>query len=206
MRASGLKKCYAAIFADAAAALQGRPVSFQVWADAAAEVEEQARAISKIGPNVFAKVPVVNSLGASNVGTISRLVADGVKVNVTAVFTSAQIDEVRDAMRSALAPELPLVVSVFSGRIGDTGADPRFAIRYAVHAFKELASVKILWAGCKDVVAIGAARAEGCHIVTVPGDILQRYVSRKGMDLHALSIDTARMFRKEALDGSLAIN
>jgi transaldolase len=144
--------------------------------------------------------------GVANVPAIARLAASGVKVNVTAVFTFAQIDELCSALRSVLAPDLACVVSVFSGRISDTGADPRPTIRYCVDAFRPLPSVKVLWAGCKDVTAILAARAEGCHIVTVPGDILQRFVTRKGMDLHELSVDTARMFRKEAIDGAISIS
>ena len=206
VRSSGLQKSYASILADAAGAIRGRPVSFQVWADEEAAVAQQATDIAALGPNVFAKVPIVNSAGASNISVIARLVAEGVKVNATAVFTREQIDGLRDAVRGIISPELPLIISVFSGRIGDTGVDPRPTIRYAIEAFAQVPSAKILWAGCKDVVAISAARAEGCHIITVPGDILQRFVSRKGMDLHELSIDTAKMFRKEALDGGLSVS
>ena len=206
VRASGVNKPYSSIFADAAGAIRGRPVSFQVWADSEADIFEQAVAISSLGPNVFAKVPIVNSSGVSNVPVIARLAVAGVKINVTAVFTLAQIDELRSALEGALASNLACVVSVFSGRISDTGADPRPTIRYCVDTFKPFPSVKVLWAGCKDVTAIHAARADGCHIVTVPGDILYRFVTRKGMDLYELSVDTARMFRKEALDGAISIS
>ena len=205
VRAAGVKKSYSSIFSDAATSIQGRPVSFQVWADNETEVVEQAVQISRIGPNVFAKVTVVNSVGASNVPSIARLVASGIRVNVTAVFTTVQIDEIREALARSLPIGLECVVSIFSGRISDTGVDPRPTIRYAINAFKIIPSVKILWAGCKDVTAINAALEEGCHIITVPGDILLRFVSRKGMDLLELSIDTAKMFRKEALGGSLSI-
>jgi transaldolase len=204
VRSSG-KKNYLQIYTEALKDINGRPVSFQVWGDKEDEIVEQATEISKLGPNAVAKVPIVNSIGVSNVPVITRLVANGIKVNVTAVFTSAQIDELRDALRDVLPVDLALVVSIFSGRISDTGVDPRPTIRYSIEAFKSMPSVKILWAGCKDVTAITSARADKCHIVTVPGDILQRFVSRKGMDLFELSIDTAKMFRNEAIDGSLSI-
>jgi len=204
VRSSG-KGNYSKILKEASNDIKGRPVSLQVWGDKAEEIVEQAAEISKLGPNVVAKVPIVNSFGVSNVPVIARLVASGIKVNVTAVFTPAQIDELRDALCDILPLDLALVVSIFSGRISDTGVDPRPTIRYSIEAFKSMHSVKILWAGCKDVTAITSARADKCHIVTVPGDILQRFVSRKGMDLLELSVDTARMFRNEAIDGSLSI-
>ena len=136
------------------------------------------------------KVPIVTSAGASNVPVIAELLKAGTRVNVTAVFTDAQVDELHAAAIASLPAGVPLVVSIFCGRIGDTGRDPSVAVRYAVAAFKDVPSAKVLWAGCKDVVAVTSAHAVGAHIITCPGDILSRVRGRLGMmDLHALSVN-----------------
>ena len=204
IKAAGLKS-YAAVYAAAAPALAGRPISFQVWEDSAAGIQAQAAAITALGPCAVVKVPIMNTEGASNVPVIAALVAAGTRVNVTAIFTEQQLDELHAAVAPVLAPGLPLVVSIFCGRISDTGRDPAATVQYAVAKFKGLPSAKALWAGCKDVAAIRAAHAVGCQIITVPGDILSRVRSRLGMDLQALTVDTAKMFRADALSNSLAI-
>lgn len=204
IKSAGLKS-YAAVYAAAAPSLSGRPISFQVWEDSAEGIMAQATAIAALGPCAVVKIPKVNSEGVSNVRIISALVSAGTRVNVTAIFTEAQLDELHAAVAPVLAPGLPLVVSIFCGRIGDTGRDPSAAVRYAVARFKDLPSAKTLWAGCKDVTAIRAAHAAGCHIVTVPGDILSRVRTRLGMDLQALTVDTAKMFRADALSNGLQI-
>ena len=204
IKAAGVKS-YSAVYAGAAPFLRGRPISFQVWEDEPAALRSQAAAITALGECAVVKVPVVTSGGASNVPVIAELLAAGMRVNVTAIFTEAQIDELHAAARTSLPAGIPLIVSIFCGRIGDTGRDPSDVVRYAVAAFKDIPSAKVLWAGCKDVVAVTSAHAAGAHIITCPGDILSRVRSRLGMDLHALSIDTANMFRGDALSNGLAI-
>lgn len=194
------------MYKAAASDLNGRPISFQVWEDSAEGIKSQAFAIAALGPCAVVKVPIVNSLGASNVPVIADLVGSGVRVNVTAIFTEAQIDELYAAVAPVIPSGLPFVISIFCGRIGDTGRDPNTVVRYSVAKFSALSSAKTLWAGCKDVTAIRAAHQCGCHIVTVPGDILSRVRSRLGMDLNALTVDTAKMFRGDAISNELTIN
>ncbi len=204
IKAAGIKS-YASVYAAAAPVLRGRPISFQVWEDEPAALRAQATAIAALGECAVVKVPILNSAGASNVPVVAELLAAGVRVNVTAIFTEAQIDELHAAAVKTLRSDIPLVVSIFCGRIGDTGRDPVTAVRYAVAAFRDIPNAKVLWAGCKDVVAVRAAHSAGAHIITAPGDILSRIRTRLGMDLDALTTDTAQMFRADALSNGLMI-
>lgn len=182
--------------------IAGRPISFQVFADDAAEVEAQARAISAIGPNIYVKVPIINSRGELLLPIVERLLADGIKVNITAVFTQEQILEIE---RSNVAnTKTPAIISVFAGRISDTGVNAKGLIEYAVRAFSSNANIELLWAGCKDNLVLQNARDVGCQIVTLPDAIMQR-INRIGQPLTSLSQDTVKSFLKDAIDGGIVI-
>ena len=158
-----------------------------------------------LGTNVFAKIPITNSVGQSNVGTARVLLAEGLPINVTAIFTAEQLKELHGAVSALPAPRASLVVSIFCGRIDDTGVDPKPLAAAAAELFRDIPEAKVLWAGCKSVVAALHAAEAGCQIVTVPGDILTRMNARKNKNLLEFSVETARMFRKDALSARLSV-
>jgi transaldolase len=158
-----------------------RPISMQVG-DAPLE---QGRKIAAIGENVWAKVPIVN-----NLETIAFLRELGHKVNVTAVFTKEQIKTLRPILDQN---ETQVVVSIFAGRISDTGVDPFSTVQYAVHLFSDMPWVEILWAGCKEVLSIRHAIRAGAQIITIPDSIIEK-LDRLDKNLEEFSIETARDF------------
>jgi transaldolase len=180
----------------------GRPLSFQTFSDDATELKEQSRLIYSIGPNLYVKIPVITSTGVSNMDTIVELLQEGVQVNITAVFTTQQLDMI--ATKLPLDVKTPTIVSVFGGRISDTGVYPKDVIQYAVTTFKPHTNVEILWAGCKDNLVLQQADEVGCHIVTLPDAIISR-INRIGQSLDNLSQDTVASFLKDAKEGQLSI-
>ena len=180
----------------------GRPISLQVFADDGETIYAQAKAIAALGHNVYAKVPVQTSSGVSNADIIARLLQEGVKVNITAVFTPDQVNAIVPALRSSTTPA---VVSVFAGRISDTGVDPLAAVKYAVDAVRDLLHAEVLWAGCKDNASIVRAEEIGCHIVTVPDTILTR-MGRIGGSIDAMALDTVRMFYEDGVNAGITID
>ena len=190
MKASGITN-YPEFFDKVKGDVDGRPISFQVFED---DPRAQARTVSKYGPNVWAKVPVVDVKGRSNVPAIRELLLEGIKVNITAVFTLEQCTEI---LESVLYVQTPVIVSIFAGRISDTGRDPLPIIQDAVKMFNPGDHIKVLWAGCKEVLEIIKARDVGCQIITVPGDLLDK-MDRIGMDLTKFSIATTVGFKNDA--------
>ena len=171
-------------------ALGDRPISMQVWEE---DPLEQARKISALGPNVWAKVPVVKSDGRSNLDVIEILRSEGLKLNVTAVFTKDQCKSLR---RVLAACDVPVIVSIFAGRISDTGVDPFPIVQYAVNLYSDLPHVEVLWAGCKEVLSIRHAIRAGAQIITIPDSIISR-LNRLDKDLMEFSIETARDFNAD---------
>lgn len=182
--------------------IAGRAISFQVFSDDSAVVLEQARQIHSLGTNIYVKVPVINSQGTSMLDTVKTLLDEGIMVNVTAIFTKGQLDQVRDCVVNT---QTPTIVSVFGGRISDSGVNPKEIIAYAVELFKTNSKIEVLWAGCKDNLVIQNAADVGCQIVTLPEAILSR-INRLGQPLDNLSQDTVKSFLKDALDGGLQIS
>ena len=172
-----------------------KPISFEVFSDEFPEMRRQARTISQWQKNVYVKIPITNTRGDSAVPLIKELAAEGVQLNVTAVLTKAQVAAVADV----LSPEVPAVVSVFAGRIADTGVDPVPVMKESLKLLSGLPSAELLWASVREVLNIFQAAACGCHIVTVPHDILAKVIKLGGMELGALSLDTVRMFRDDAV-------
>ena len=205
MRAGGHTN-YAKFYAEVGPHLHGRPLSLQCWEEGLEAMMLQARQVCSLGSKVFAKIPVTNSQGQSNVGAVISLLAEGLSINVTAVFTMQQLRELHLALSSLPGPRAPVVVSIFCGRIDDTGVDPLPLAAAAVQLFSDIPEAEILWAGCKSVVAAVHAAKAGCQIVTVPGDILTRMHSRRHKDLLEFSVETAQMFRDDALAGELRVS
>jgi transaldolase len=169
-----------------------RPISLQVTNDD--EIEEQARQLHSFGSNIYVKVPVLNSKGESNLAVIHRLLGDGIKVNITCIFTEKQVNDVFSSLGSH---GTPCIVSIFSGSISDTGVDPTETVRLASRLAKSYSNVEILWAGVKDNLVFSKCAETGCHIVTVPDTVMDR-ISRIGLDLHKMSIDKVVLFNNDA--------
>jgi len=172
-----------------------KPISFEVFSDEFPEMRRQARTISQWQKNVYVKIPITNTRGESAIPLIEELAREGIQLNVTAVLTKAQVEAVADV----LAPQVPAVVSVFAGRIADTGVDPVPMMKESLKLLSDLPGTELLWGSVREVLNIFQAAACGCHIVTVPHDILAKVIKLGGMDLDALSLDTVRMFRNDAV-------
>jgi transaldolase len=172
-----------------------KPISFEVFSDEFPEMRRQALKIRDWQENVYVKIPITNTRGESALPLIADLTAEGVKLNVTAILTLEQVEGVAGALRM----EVPSVVSVFAGRIADTGVDPVPLMKESLKAVASLPSAELLWASVREVLNIFQASSCGCHIVTVPHDILAKAAKLGGMDLKELSLDTVRMFHKDAV-------
>src|SRR5262245_4135255 len=166
-----------------------RPISFEVFSDEFPEMERQALKIASWGPNVFAKIPVTNTKGQSSVSLIRSLVKQGVQCNVTAIFTIAQID----AVVAALKGTKHSYVSVFAGRIADTGRDPLPIMKHAVDACDAAGGMEVIWASPREFLNIFQAEEIGCHVITVSPDILKK-LNLCGRDLEDFSLDTVKVF------------
>lgn len=171
-----------------------KPLSLEVFSDDFPEMKRQALKINGWAKNVYVKIPITNTRGESSLPLVRELAADGVKLNVTAILTPEQVEGVS----KALNPNVPAVVSVFAGRIADTGVDPVPYMRKSKEILKTLPHAELLWASVREVLNIFQADECGCHIVTVPHDILGKAIKMAGMDLTALSLDTVKMFANDA--------
>jgi transaldolase len=199
MRKAGIAD-YEAFGRRVLAAIPDRPVSLEVFADDFPTMERQARAIAGWGANAYVKIPVTDTAGTSAAPLIERLSADGIALNVTALLT---LDQIR-ATAAALAPAAPAVVSVFAGRIADTGVDPVPMMEEALRILGERPRAELLWASPRELLNIVQADAIGCHIVTVTGDLLAK-LELLGKDLAAYSRETVEMFRRDALAAGYSI-
>ena len=176
------------------------PVSFEVFAEDFEAMGEQARLISSWGDNVYVKIPVTNTLGQSSADLVRELSASGVKVNVTALLTLEQVD----AIAEALHPTTPAVVSVFAGRIADTGMDPAPIMSVALERLQGRPMAELLWASPREVLNIYQAAEIGCHIITVSPDLLAK-LALKGKDLAVYSLETVAMFRRDAIQAGYSL-
>ena len=174
-------------------AVPDRPVSFEVFADDLDEMERQAREIARWGLNVNVKIPVTNTRRESSAPVLRRLTQSGVKVNVTAVFTLEQVKDVIEA----LAEETPAIISVFAGRIADTGVDPVPLMREALKIMQARPRAELLWASPREALNVVQAHEAGCHIITATSDILAK-LSFLGKDHERYSLETVEMFHRDA--------
>jgi transaldolase len=172
-----------------------KPISFEVFSDEFPEMRRQALMIKKWQENVYVKIPITNTRGDSALPLITELSGEGVKLNITAILTREQVQGVAKAVKR----DVPCVVSVFAGRVADTGVDPMPLMKDSLAMLKDLPQAELLWASVREVLNIFQAAQCGCHIVTVPHDILDKVAKLGGMDLAALSLDTVKMFHKDAV-------
>lgn len=178
---------------DVLSVITDKPISFEVFADEFDEMEAQAREISSWADNVFVKIPITNTRAESSVPLIHRLAKAGVKVNVTAILT---IDQVKAALPAA-ANCAAAYISIFAGRIADTGVDPLPAMKEALHLLKPYPHLELLWASPREVLNITQASEIGCHIITVTDDLMKK-LSLDGKDLTEFSLETVKMFYDDA--------
>jgi transaldolase len=193
MRSAGVTG-YEAFARDVLQTVTAKPISFEVFSDDFREMRRQALRISAWQGNVYVKIPVTNTRGESAAPVIRELVGEGVKVNVTAILTPAQVEVVA----AALDPSLPSVVSVFAGRIADTGQDPLPIMAAALECLRERPLAELLWGSCREVLNIRQADECGTHIITVTHEILRKAIRLWGSDLGEISLDTVKMFHRDA--------
>ena len=199
MRKSGIQD-YERFAKDALALVDGRPISFEVFADDFPTMEKQARRIASWGSNISVKIPVSNTRGEPATSLIHLLSAEGIPVNVTAIMTEAQVE----AISAALNADTPAIVSVFAGRIADTGRDPVPIMQRCKSLLSDKPAAKLLWASPREVLNVFQADAAGCDIITVTDDLLMKLVYI-GKDLDAFSLETVKMFFDDATSAAYNI-
>jgi transaldolase len=192
MRKAGIRD-YEAFAREALARISGRPVSFEVFSDDLDEMARQARYIASWGENVNVKIPVTNTRGESTTPILRALAEEGVKLNVTALMTLAQVEMVSEALAAAA----PSFVSVFAGRIADTGRDPLPIMSAAVDRLKAFPHLELIWASPRELLNVFQADAAGCHVITATPDLLKK-LDLVGKDLDEFSLDTVKMFHEDA--------
>jgi len=199
MRKAGVTD-YEAFAKDIVSAVPDRPISLEVFADEFAEMERQALKISGWGENVYTKIPVTNTRRESSLDLVCRLARRGVKLNVTALMTLQQVKEVA----AALAGGPPAYVSVFAGRIADTGRDPVPVMAEAVDILRPYPNTELIWASPRELLNIFQADSVGCHIITATHDLLHK-LALVGKDLDDHSLDTVKMFHRDAVQAGFEL-
>ena len=177
-----------------------KPISFEVFSDEMEEMKHQALEISSWGENVYVKIPVTNTLGISTTPVITYLTNQGVKVNVTALMTTKQVQTVAEALN----PNVPSYVSVFAGRIADTGRNPEPIMMEALNILRDMSNAELIWASPRELLNVLQANEIGCHIITATSDILSK-LQNIGKDLDTFSLETVKMFYNDAKSAKFEI-
>lgn len=193
MRKAGISD-YKLFAREVLESIKDKPVSFEVFSDDFDDMERQGLEIANWGDNVYVKIPVTNTKGASTFHVIQKLVSKGCKVNVTAIMTVAQVEHIA----KALDPEVPSYVSVFAGRIADTGRDPEEIMKVTLDKIKHLTKAELIWASPRELLNVFQAASIGCHIITATNDLLNK-LPLVGKDLTDYSLDTVKMFADDAI-------
>ncbi len=192
MRKAGVTD-YEAFAREAITSIPDVPISFEVFSDTLQDMEREARQIASWGGTTYIKIPISDTRGDSTAPLIRKLSSEGLALNITALLT---LEQVREAA-AALSPDSPSIVSVFAGRIADTGIDPLPVMREAVRILEPLPRAELLWASPREVLNVFQADECGCHIITATADILSK-LSLTGKDLREYSLETVRMFYADA--------
>ena len=199
MRKAGIRD-YESFARDILGAIPDRPISLEVFCDEFEEMRRQAFKIASWGDNVYVKVPVTNTRAESSAPLVADLTRAGVKLNVTALTTVEQVAAVAGALRGGA----PAIISVFAGRVADAGVDPVPLMRDAVRSASASPNAEVLWASPRELLNILQADAVGCHIITVTHDLLKK-LPLIGKDLAEFSLDTVKMFRRDALEAGFRL-
>lgn len=176
-------------------------ISFEVFADDLETMEKEAEILKQYGDNVFVKIPVVNTKGESTIPLIKKLSADNVRLNVTAVYTIEQVKDITEAVTEGV----PTYISVFAGRIADTGVDPLPLMKESVDVAHSKEGVKLLWASCRELFNVIQANEIGADIITCPADVVKKVNTNLGRDINELSVDTVKGFAKDIQSSGLSI-
>ncbi len=188
MRKAGVTD-YVAFAKDILANIKDKPVSFEVFSDDFSEMERQARIIASWATNVYVKIPIMNTKGESSFDLVKKLAHEGIKLNVTAILTVAQVAHIKEAFPK----DVPGIISVFAGRIADTGHDPIPPMREAGAILASHPMLELLWASPRQLLDIYKAEESGSHIITVSPEILKK-AEKINYDHHTLSMETVKMF------------
>ena len=180
--------------------IRDKPISFEVFSDDLREMTRQGFQISSWADNAYVKIPVTNTKRESTVPAIKELTSAGVKVNVTALMTSSQVEHVIKALNPAVASN----ISVFAGRIADTGIDPTLIMKDCLEIMSEVPSAELIWASPRELLNVFQADTIGCHIITATSDILKK-LNLVGYDLLDYSLDTVKMFHEDAKNAGYEI-
>ena len=199
MKKEGIKD-YKNFCIDILKLIKDKPISFEVFSDDFNEMERQALEIASWAENVYVKIPITNTKKKTCYRTIKKLSKNKVKLNITAVMTLNQVKEIV----SVLQPNVPSYVSVFAGRIADTGTDPLPIMAEAVKLLKSLPASELIWASPRELLNIFQADSIGCQIITVTNDILKK-LSLIDYDLNQYSLDTVKMFYNDAVDAGFKL-
>ena len=199
MKKAGIRD-YSAFCKDILSHIKDKPLSFEVFSDDFAEMERQAMEIASWGSNVYVKIPVTNTKQETCYALVKKLAAKKVKMNVTAIMTFTQV---RDVVAS-LDPHVPSYVSVFAGRIADTGRDPLPMMAASVEMLKVAPAAELIWASPRELLNIFQADDIGCQVITVTNDIIKK-LSLVGYDLDSYSLDTVKMFYSDAVSAGYKI-
>lgn len=199
MKKAGITN-YSAFCKEILKEIKDKPLSFEVFSDDFAEMDRQAQEIASWGENVYVKIPITNTKRETCYALVKKLAQSGVKLNVTAMMT---LDQVR-AVSQVLNPAIPSYVSVFAGRIADTGIDPVPLMMEAVGILRPNTNAELIWASPRELLNIFQANQVGCHIITVTNDVLKK-LSLVGYDLDEYSLDTVKMFHEDALQAGYSL-
>jgi transaldolase len=194
MRKAGVTD-YLAFARDALEVVGERPISFEVFTDDFAEMAREARILAGLGESVFVKIPVTDTAGNSSAELAAELSGEGIRLNVTGLFTIEQVATISEA----LADGVPACISLFAGRIADAGIEPVPMVSEAVATIADRPEQELIWASPREVLNIVQADRAGCHIITVTHDLLAK-IKLIGKDLNEFSLDTVRMFHRDAMD------
>ena len=199
MRASGVVD-YEHFAHEVLPCVGDRPISFEVFADDFDEMIRQARKVASWGEQIHVKIPITNTKGESSAPVLRTLAADGVKLNVTALLT---VDQVRVAT-ACLEGAAPCFISVFAGRVADTGRDPLPLMQDALEVMAPHSHLELIWASPREILNVIQADSIGCHVITVTHDLLRK-LALLGCDPGEVSLDTVRMFHRDALTAGFAL-
>lgn len=191
MRKAGITD-YAGFAKDILSVIKDKPVSFEVFSDDFKEMERQAKIIASWADNVYVKIPITNTKKESSFDLVQKLSEEGIKLNITAILAQSQVENIRQA----LSPKTSAIISVFAGRIADTGRDPVPIMKQIKEFLSPFKNLELLWASPRELLNIFQADAIGCDIITVAPDILKK-LEKVGFDLEEFSLETVKMFYED---------
>jgi transaldolase len=199
MRKSGITD-YVKFAKEVVKEVPDKPISFEVFSDDLDQMIRQAIEISGWGENIYVKIPITNTVGVLTTPVIQSLVREGIKLNITAIMTIEQVNRVVEVLDSTL----PSYISIFAGRIADTGRNPMETMIQALEIMNEIKGAELIWASPRELLNVFQANEIGCHVITATNDILKK-LELVGHDLTQYSLETVQMFHKDALASNFKI-